>query len=512
MTSDSTNNPSQRTRKRQPELEFPPIFRGRHEKAVYRDPIIEFFRGNPCIEALPEDISDQQLARLLTHHIPVTIAQRRLAAHHRDHYIEHIPRFYHPLAKAYQVHRQLQRMIRGGYVGIGRNPAELTFWDDIEQLAQSMKRDEVEGSSNPSEESMFQELSAYAGATAGSLIGVSGMGKSRTLKEILLKLFPQVIYHEAYGNRALPFQQVVWLFLECPNNASIKALLLQFFWALDAILNTPYYNSITRNGSMSADNLIIPMAKLALAHAIGLLVIDETQNVNQAASGGDQRILNLFVKLINWVGIPVLLIGTPEAMTPLTAKFRMARRMSGQGDPKWGRMQRDDVDWDMFVEALWTHQYLRKTTPLTPDLKEALYSASTGITEVAVRTFMFAQRHAIARAARPSDEQLTPQLITSIPLSELGLMEPVLNALREGKEQGIERINDVKMETPSAIPDEDVGFAPPPARTQVQDHGAAQAPTLTNRLLVACAEQPAELSVYERLKRAGFTRPVTEFL
>jgi len=281
---------------------------------------------------------------------------------------------------------------------------------------------------------------------------------------------------------------------------------------LDAILNTPYYNSITRNGSMSADNLIIPMAKLALAHAIGLLVIDETQNVNQAASGGDQRILNLFVKLINWVGIPVLLIGTPEAMTPLTAKFRMARRMSGQGDPKWGRMQRDDVDWDMFVEALWTHQYLRKTTPLTPDLKEALYSASTGITEVAVRTFMFAQRHAIARAARPSDEQLTPQLITSIPLSELGLMEPVLNALREGKEQGIERINDVKMETPSAIPDEDVGFAPPPARTQVQDHGAAQAPTLTNRLLVACAEQPAELSVYERLKRAGFTRPVTEFL
>lgn len=125
---------------------------------------------------------------------------------------------------------------------------------------------------------------------------------------------------------------------------------------------------------------------------------------------------------------------------------------------------------------------------------------------------MFAQRHAIARAARPSDEQLTPQLITSIPLSELGLMEPVLKALRESKEQGIERVSDVKMETPSAIPDEDVGFAPPPPQTQAQEHGAVQASKLTNRLLAACAEQPTELSAYERLKRAGFIRPVTEFL
>ena len=346
MTQEQKGDQMQHTVARGAQPSFPAPFLGRHEMAIYRDPVVDFFKGNPCIEALPEDISDRQLAQLLTNHIPVTTEQRRLAPHYRDHYIEHVPRFYHPLAKAYQIHRQLQRMIRGGYVGQGRNPAEIRFWDDIEVLAKLIESDDPDAThsvNNMLQGSTARQMSSYAGATAGSLIGVSGMGKSKTLREILLKLFPQVIYHQEYGGRPMPFQQIVWLYLECPNNASLKSLLVQFFWAIDQIFGekTNYYGRVTRYGAVSADNLIVPMAQVGLAHGLGLLVIDETQNINQASSGGAQRMLNLFVKLINWIGLPVFLVGTPEAMVPLTAKFRMARRMSGQGDPKWDRMQPD---------------------------------------------------------------------------------------------------------------------------------------------------------------------------
>lgn len=504
MTEKNQNKRHPRTDKRTPEETFAPVFSGRQEKAQYRDPVLDIYKGNPCIEALPANISDKQLARLLTQHTPVTAAQRRLVAFDRDLLIEHIPRFYHPLAKAYQLHRVLQRMIRGGYVGEGRNPADLTFWNVTDRLAEGMDIDIPEPSP--------QFASAYAGATGGSLIGVSGMGKSRTVKELLKQLFPQVIYHEAYKGRPLPLEQVVWLYLECPSNASIKLLLLQFFWALDQILRTTYYASVTRNGGMSAENLIIPMANFSLKHALGVLIIDEIQNINQAASGGEQRFLNLLVKLSNWLGVPVFLMGTPEAMEPLTERFRMARRLSGQGDPKWDRMQPDDADWQMFVEALWAHQYLRKRTPLTPALCSALYRASTGITEVAIRVFMFAQRRAVAYAAHPNDEQLTPELLTSIPIAELGLVEPVLQALREGQEQFIDRVPDVIMTTPAAIKNKDVDFAPYQTERQTRNEDAHTTPTLTNQLLTACAEQPAELSSYERLKRAGFIRTASEFL
>ena len=47
---------------------------------------------------------------------------------------------------------------------------------------------------------------------------------------------------------------------------------------------------------------------------------------------GSERMLNFFVTLVNTIGLPVILIGTPEAIGVLQEKFRQARRGSGLGD------------------------------------------------------------------------------------------------------------------------------------------------------------------------------------
>lgn len=125
---------------------------------------------------------------------------------------------------------------------------------------------------------------------------------------------------------------------------------------------------------------------------------------------------------------------------------------------------------------------------------------------------MFAQRQTIAQAERLSEERLTPEGIRAVPLSELGLMEPVLQALREGQVKKIDRVDDVNMETPPAIEDEVAEFTPRSTERLNSNSDDSKVPKLTNQLLAAYADQPAQLSAYERLKRAGFMRPVSEFL
>ena len=52
------------------------------------------------------------------------------------------------------------------------------------------------------------------------------------------------------------------------------------------------------------------MCRVGWIHCLGLLVIDEIQHLNQAKSGGAEKMLNFFLQLMNTLGLPVVLIGT----------------------------------------------------------------------------------------------------------------------------------------------------------------------------------------------------------
>ena len=77
------------------------------------------------------------------------------------------------------------------------------------------------------------------------------------------------------------------------------------------------------------------MAKVANACNLGMLIIDEIQNLNAAASGGHESMLNFFVTLRNEIGIPVVLVGTMRAYPILQSEFSQARRGSGYGSILW---------------------------------------------------------------------------------------------------------------------------------------------------------------------------------
>ena len=59
------------------------------------------------------------------------------------------------------------------------------------------------------------------------------------------------------------------------------------------------------------------VTRLAAVHAIGLLVIDEIQELSNIKSGGDKALVGFFLRLTNMIKIPVLMVGTYKAQAML---------------------------------------------------------------------------------------------------------------------------------------------------------------------------------------------------
>jgi hypothetical protein len=167
-------------------------------------------------------------------------------------------------------------------------------------------------------------------------------------------------------------------------------------------------------------------------------VIDEIQHLNQAKSGGQAKMLNFFVTLVNTVGVPVVLIGTTKAMSVLQSEFRQARRGSGQGDLIWERMH-NDVSWEIMLRAMWKNQWTRKQTPLTDELKNVLYDESQGIIDIAVKLYALAQIKAIADGT----EEITVKCIREVAAEKLKLVQSALDALRSGDVKKLAQFGDI---------------------------------------------------------------------
>jgi hypothetical protein len=396
--------------------------------AVYNEQLIPEYQGNPLIEALPPIWTRTEVTRLLAQFPPYSAEQRRLPAHLRLHLIENAREFFIPQGIHLEIEMRISCMLRRGLQQ--RNPMEWFYWSKLDERIASIQ-------ARPN-----GKIFSPPNARGFAIVGISGMGKTTAVANVL-SLYPQVITHGKYRQQDLILQQIVWLKLDCPLDGSTKGLCLNFFQAVDDLLGTDYYDRYTGGGRRTVDDLLPRMARVASLHCLGVLVIDEIQNLSEAKSGGSARMLNFFVQLENTIGVPFILIGTPKAIPALSGEFRQARRATEQGDVYWERMKetahdtggggdkRPDPVWEEFIRALWDYQYLRQKTSLKADLSSdalshALYDESQGITAVAVTLYLLAQR----RAINSETEKITVGLIRSVARDSQHLIGPMLNQLK----------------------------------------------------------------------------------
>jgi type II secretory pathway predicted ATPase ExeA len=400
------------------------------QKARYLPQVVYDYKGNPLIEALPPIYSTYDAAKLLTVDPGYHEGERELDEQYRTHCISRLFRYFQPLDVHLDIEQRVSRAIRQSY--ISKNPASPQYAAGLADGAAAIRQSNVSAAKN-----------VHSTATGFTVIGMSGVGKTTAIERIL-SLYPQTILHTRYNDAPLFLTQLVWAKLDCPFDGSLKGLCLSFFDYVDQILGTDYGKrfSVYR---MTVDSALPRMAQIARAHSLGLLVIDEIQHLNQAKSGGQAKMLNFFVTLVNTVGVPVVLIGTTKAMSVLQSEFRQARRGSGQGDLIWERMQ-NDISWEIMLRAMWKNQWTRKKTLFTDELKNVLYDESQGIIDIAVKLYALAQIKAIADGT----EEISVKTIREVAAEKLTLVRSALDALRSGDVRKMAQFGDI---TPITVDD-----------------------------------------------------------
>ncbi|HEY7414082.1 MAG TPA: ATP-binding protein [Ktedonobacteraceae bacterium] len=382
-------------------------------KAEYHEQVVAAYQGNPLIETLPRVYTREDVERLLKFDPGYVAEYQHFPPEVRRHLMLDAARFFQPLSLHFELQQRIDGMIRMGYVG--RNPLDHGYWPETKWKIRSVR------------EYKPDEIQQRVPCLGFTMVGMGGLGKSRTIERIL-NLYPQVIEHSNYKGQRFTWRQVVWLKIECPKGGGILGLCRNFFRELDRLLGTNYHQNFAVRGRPSIPSMVDSMENLCRVHSIGALVIDEIQNLRQAKGAEAAEMLSFFVQLDNQIGTPVVLIGTSKVLPILTGEFRRARRATGQGDMVWERMK-EDARWRFFLETLWKYQYVDKPSSLADDLSHTLYDQSQGIPDIAIKLFFLAQMYAVVRK-KPT---ITPTIIKAAARESLRLVKPFLDALRENK-------------------------------------------------------------------------------
>jgi hypothetical protein len=387
--------------------------------ASYQPTGIKRYDDNPFIEALPPILSVSQAGKSIKGKVEFQPSDRLADPKSRMHMVVSLLEdYFQPLSQHVQLQEKIDMMLRMGYVG--RNLSDGSLNRKLQEGYELIKSGGDVTASFSVEKTTARSM---------SLVGISGSGKTSSLERVL-ETYPQVIYHEKKN-----FFQVTYLKIECPSNGDLESLCLNFFSAVDNVLGTDYERRYAKQ-RLSVPKMLALMRQTANNRAIGILVIDEIQRLSQVRSGGKEQMLEFFVELVNTVGIPIVLVGTPKARPIFELELQSGRRSAGLGSIYWeiipqyaykerGRIK--NPNWIRFTNNLWKYQWLKHgDDPLTDEIRECWYDLSQGVLDIVLKLFVLAQLRAIAN----KKERITVGIFKSVYKQELKPVHPIQASIK----------------------------------------------------------------------------------
>jgi hypothetical protein len=146
---------------------------------------------------------------------------------------------------------------------------------------------------------------------------------------------------------------------------------------------------------MSKDVLLIKVSRLIQSLSLGILVIDDIQNLCGAKETVSNELLSFMVSMTNSLRIPVIMVGSPKILRLLQREFQQAKRASGEGEVRMDLMARDSQEWDWYIKTIWRYQYTANKVNLTSRMKETFFEESVGNPFVASMLYKLVQDDAI---------------------------------------------------------------------------------------------------------------------
>jgi hypothetical protein len=381
-------------------------------KAIYHDAILPEHKGNPFIEALPRKRPWEDVMELFSNYPDYA---EDISEHPdplvRDEYLNRIEEIRQPLEEYKACFRAIERAIKKGYSA--KNPFSPTTAQYLHYLID--------------ERPDIKPKTGYFKAKGDglTLVGESGVGKTSMLEQVL-DYFPNVIEHSSYNGNVMEFQkQVVWIKVDCPYNSSVRDLCLEILDSLDQSLD----RGITKPKSLNGE-LLKQIEQNIKSSFLGMLVIDEMQNLQFNRTGGESNLLKFLHRLVNKLGVPIFFVANPPFDVSLIKELKAARRAESGYHCTMSVLARDSDSWNSFIDQLWNYQWTNVYTELTEELNDTLHRLSVGNIDMACRTYREAQRLVIGSV----DERITVSTL------EAG------NTVACGLSRQTEEVNDLKIQ------------------------------------------------------------------
>lgn len=386
-------------------------------KPTYRSTGVPHYDGNKLIEALPPIMTAEEFATLGTRVPPPSSTERATKPHIRTHCLDAIRGLVHPLPEYMIAEEHISRLIRMGYVNRRPGPAFFKKRAVIDQM--------------PSQQELRQTAAGVL--SLGMLVyGISGIGKT-TMVDQILRGYPDAIDHTDILGPGTRWTQVVFLKVPVPPNGSIVGLCIDILKQLAWVLGDDSVVPVRRN--VSVDEAVNLVGKAVNDYCIGLIVIDELQNLIKAPNPNRQMVLAFLTTLTETLGVPLVGVGTYAVQFLIDDAFRTARKMTSVGHVHVQRpMSGDETKWIETVDFLWDYCWVPNQPPLSKSIYRKLFDRSQGVTDVLVKLFIAWQYFAI----QVNEDKMTLPLLDSV--ADV-VLEPVAHALAILKAAGGNRLS-----------------------------------------------------------------------
>jgi hypothetical protein len=249
-----------------------------------------------------------------------------------------------------------------------------------------------------------------------AIFGVSGMGKSTLIKTIVSTL-PPAIQH------ANPcFRQIVYIYVECPYNGSIKMLMEAILMQIDFHTGSHYLSNLK---ARSTEQEYIYQAVTALKnHATGLLIIDDIEFVLRTTA--TQLTIDFIAALLNANCCMVIVVATPDIKPLIRSKMRLGRRYLSGGAIDIDPCDVDDPDSIKVLDGITRLDFLPAAPNDIAGVRSALARFSAGVTGIAKESWRLTQYGALSTG----EHCITPEMVDAYSRPTFSTIDGLLGALQ----------------------------------------------------------------------------------
>jgi hypothetical protein len=380
------------------------------------------------------------MLRTLAQRIEVPPDLHRRSREDRHDWLPRVRDLHVPTAVELRIFRAIRSMVAEGYRA--RNPSSPETWRAL-----------CEG-----EAGRIAGL-ALRPVPSALVEGISGVGKTQAAGRCLRLLGQQVIDHAGFPRLVGGHRQVLWLSVEVPPSGKAHDLARQLMHALEVALGEPVFGHLLRAARFNAMEGLAEWQRVAAAHFLGVLHLDEVQNLfrlpsveqrERARRKGidappltvvEDQVLRWLIMLSNSGQIPLLASGTPDGVYGLGRRLGTLQRLMAEGHHLIQRFTSHDdpVFRQFFLPGLARAQFLDRPVTINDEMARLIYRHSAGVPRILGDLWVQAHRVALDRDAK----DLRPNDFVQAAVERLAPLAPAVNALLDSSIEGMRRYEDI---------------------------------------------------------------------